>query len=175
MVVLIVLGVILAIVGIICAVKESDVSGFYKDIGLFGRVKAYLIFAGILGSIAGFVISTMSAIKDGFSKALPTYIASLIVLAIGVILLITVMKRCAPEARAMVLKDICVVGLGLCIKIGFFFLMFLIDLWILTAPKKAILSDGREVYVNGNKVYDSNMNQIGTYNHSTETATVIEK
>ncbi len=175
MVGILIFSLIVLAVGAYCALKESKIAGFYKSVGLFGRVKAFIIFDCVFGGIAGMVFSVIGIINDGFSAAFPIIIATLIILAIGVLMYMLLMKRCAPEARAKVTIDLIIAGFGVTMKVSLFFLSFIINLWLLTAPKQMILEDGRTVFVDGEVVYDNNMKKIGTYDGHSDTVTIIRQ
>ncbi len=181
MIVAIILSVVLLIFALICTFKESDIIGLYKSTGLFGRAKAFFTFdftvAGFGSIVAGIVFAIMNAVSGkapvSAYDAKIMIISGVIILPIGLLLLMSIMKRCDPKARPKVLMDLTVVALGLMFKFSFFFLNSMFALWAYDPAEVYTLEDGRQVYIYGTSVYDLSMRLIGRYNSSTDTVTLL--
>ncbi len=147
-----ILGGILVIVCIICAFKESKITGLYKSIGVFGRLKAYFALDLTGAGIALFIMGILgkAEAESGIGSRLGMIGLGLLCIAIGLLLYITTYKKCPAPFKKKVILDMVVAGLGICLKVGIFFIG---AVWILYRPKEITLEDGRRCFLIDGDVY----------------------
>lgn len=103
-----VLVVVFLILCVICAFKESKVTGTYKAFGVYGRVKAYLaldfIFAGLAMAVMG-IVSLVSG-EIGAAGALGSMAFGLVLAVLGVWIYYSTWHKCSE-----VLKSRCIISM----------------------------------------------------------------
>lgn len=127
------------IICVICAFKESKYTGFFRTIGVYGRIAAYLstlLPLGIIMFIASFFVDGIGT----WAERIPMLIAALI----GAAVVAWSYFKCPVPYRKRLIPCMLVSGLGVALKISLFFLVFV---WKLTAPEVAQLEDGTTVCI----------------------------
>lgn len=138
---------------ILSATKESKTTGLYKTFGVYGRFKAYLFLflpMGIIAFVAAFFDDAM-----GFPG---TY---LLLAAFGALIYWSAYRKCPDFLKKKLFISMCISGLGVCIKIIFFFIS---AVWTLTGPQEMVDSSGNTVYYYSGNVYSSNGTLLGVAN-----------
>lgn len=151
---MVILAIAFIVLCIICAAKESKITGTFKAFGVYGRVAAYFgLFApmGLAAFIASFFLPDMGG--QGW--------VYLILAAFGSIFYVVAYKKCPDFLKKKVIFSMFLSGMGVALKICFFFIG---AIWSLTGPQEMIDSDGNTVYVISGDVYDGGGNHLGTVN-----------
>lgn len=149
-----VVAIAFVIVCIVCAVKESKVTGLYKTFGVYGRVAAYFACfcpLGIVMFIASFFIEQIS-IGQGF--------IFLGLAVFGAFFLWNAYRKCPGFLKKKCIPSMIVSGFGVTMKVCIFFLCFV---WKLVGPEEMLDENGNTVYVygGGGDVYNASGEKIG--------------
>ncbi len=148
--VMIVAALVLLILGIICAFKESKTTGLFKAFGVYGRVSAYLCLCLPVG-----VAATVACIIRGeFASAL----GALIVAAISAFCWWNIYRKCPDFLKSRLFISILISGLGITFKIAVFFIG---AVWTLMSPTEVVGENGEILYIDGTKVYNANGEYVG--------------
>lgn len=134
-----ILPFIFLIICAICAFKESKYTGFFRTIGVYGRIAAYfstLFPLGIIMFIVSFFVKDFAMGAERWSL--------LIAAAIGAAVIAWSYFKCPAPYKKRLIPCMLVSGLGVALKVAFFFLVFV---WKLTAPEVAQLEDGTTVCI----------------------------
>lgn len=144
------MAVIIAIVFlaacVVCATKESKLTGTYKALNVYGRLTAYLALDFLMVGIMG-ILSPILAIFDvQFVDGGPIvgFLLGAVMLALAVLLYFRAYQKCPDFMKKKCIPSMIVSGLGVAIKICIFFLGFV---WKLTGPQTMVTDNGEEVYV----------------------------
>lgn len=162
-------GIILVLVflalAVICAFKESKVTGPYKACKVYGRFKAYLAldftFAGLTMAVASLIgtITGSESMKESGMYGVVSILMGLVLVALGVLLYWTSYKKCPDFLKKKCVVSMLITGLGVTMKICVFFLGFV---WSVTMPQTFTTEDGNEVYVFADgDVYDPATGKTG--------------
>lgn len=148
--------------GIFCAVRESRTTGLYKELGVYGRFKAYLFADCIVAAIGIPVIGiifelTGSSSDSGSSSGIGSgslgslfmyilYTVFMVALAVVLALLIyrTTLKKCPNFLQDRLFLDMFISGFGCAMKVSIFFMIFV---WKLEAPREFKASNGLTYYI----------------------------
>lgn len=137
--VLMVLLLVFVVVALICAFKESKVTGLYKANGVYGRIKAYLALdlalVGVLGLAGGVALlisggSNEYLAQQGMSP-LAMFGMGIVCLAIGVAIYYFAYRKCPEPLKKKCIISMVISGMGVAMKIAVFFLPFV---WKLALP-----------------------------------------
>ena len=166
-VILIIEGLVILILAAICATKESEITGFYKSIGLFGRGKAYFCLDFVVFAPIAAVICLVTLIYEMIKKAGTAYYLYLLALLaffvifslIGFAMLNSIRKKCPAGLKDRVVKDLFTAGLGISMKIAFFFIA---SVWALMGPQAVTGSNGMSYYIYQGEVYTPGGEHVGT-------------
>ena len=145
---------------IVCAVKESAVTGKYKTFGVYGRVKAYLFCDMILAGPVSIIASLVPSLRkySGFSP-LMGIIIGVVCIVIGVLIFLSTKSKCPPGLQDKLLVSMFITGMGVSFKIAIFFLFFI---WKITGPRLATDEYGNRIYIfSDGDVYSGNGQKIG--------------
>lgn len=172
------LSIVLLILMIICAFRESKLTGLYRGLGIFGRIKAYLVADGAVGLIASvvYLVLLRSII------VVPMILISLVLLLVPYRLSL---KKCPKEiSPSALLRDMIIVGLGVGCKLAFFFLAFL---WKVDNSlydnytnkygygRKIVTYTGEGLYIGADhRVYDESGREVGVAHRDGNGETWIE-
>lgn len=145
-----ILGVILFVV---CAIKESSVTGLHKALGVYGRFRAYLfvslLYCGV-GMILLFPFALMST--GSFSvNVLEQLLGGIICLITAIVLYRTALKKCPEQLKGSLFKNMVISGMGVAMKVAIFIIPFV---WKLSTPQFRTVFDA-----NGNRLM---IDQTGT-------------
>lgn len=160
---------LLAILCIFCAFKESKTTGLYKAFGVYGRIKAYLAldftFCGIM-----FVIASVAGAltdEDIINMRVSPYIGVVLGIALfvlGFLIYWRTYTKCPQPLKSKCISSMLITGMGIALKVGLFFLIFI---WKLYEPQRYTTSDGIEIYVDGSLAYDPSTGKSGIYEDGT--------
>ena len=145
--------------------KEKSLVGFYKQLGVCGRVYAFItgdiLLAGIGTPIVCVVIAVlklMGKMEDtAWISLLGILITGLLALPIGLLLVRLVKKRCPQELHGRLVKDMIIMMLGTTFRLGLFFMAFMLHSWWKANQPTAYEVDGRVYYAypGSDALYDS--------------------
>lgn len=169
MAIVVIIAMILLILGIVCAFKESKITGLYKSFGVYGRLKAYLALDFTLCGIMLVVSSVVGSLfsTDIVSTGMSPYLGVLLgiaLFALGYLIYWRTYSKCPPELRSKCIRSMIITGVGISVKISFFFLLFI---WKLYEPQRYVTSDGSEVYVYGGTAYNPVTGKYGSFDGDT--------
>lgn len=163
---------------VVCAFKESKITGLYKSIGVFGRLKAYLamdlFFAGLFLTIVSIIClinpeSDLSQITGGNSGM--TLLLGIVCFAIGALVYYLTLRKCPDFLKKRCILDMLIVGMGVAMKICVFFIG---AVWEMVKPDEYIDSNGTTVYVMKNgDVYNPATDKMGTLTTADDGSTVV--
>lgn len=147
---------------IICAFKESATTGLYKTFGVYGRIKAFLVFnfgfGGLLSTVAlPFMIVT------GHTEGLATALGGAVIGdAVSIAAFAHSYAKCPEMLKPRLFVSMLISGLGVTTKVTFFFLVFFFHtIWALEGPREMVDERGVPVYVYNGYVYDRTGWKIG--------------
>ncbi len=153
------LGVFL-IVAVICAFKESKVTGLYKTFGVYGRWSAYLafdfLFAGLAMAILGIVDKVQG--QGDVKMMLITVVVGLLISVLGLFLYKRAYNRCPDFLKKKCIISMIITAMGISLKLALFFIA---AVWAITGPKVVVDENGTELYVVSGDVYDGGGNKVG--------------
>lgn len=160
-------SVAILVLMVVCASKESKVTGLYKTFGVYGRFKAYLALDFVMvGVMMG--ISPIIAMATGYNmvssgemtagSAALFVVVGIVILALGILLYLTSYRKCPDFLKKKCIPSMILSGFGVAIKVCFFFFGFF---WKLTGPQEMVSDNGEKVYVYGGYVYDQNGQKVG--------------
>lgn len=139
----------------ICALMESRTTGLFKTFGVYGRFSAYLGLFCPLG-LGMFVASFF---KEGEGFDFPHNLVYLLIAAVGALFYFFAYIKCPKFLKKKCIPYMFISGMGLCLKICFFFFTFV---WKIVGPQEMVDNSGRTVYVYSGDVYDANGKKVGT-------------
>lgn len=166
MVILAILAIAFVIICVICAFKESKVTGLFKTFGVYGRITAYLgMFCpmGIGVFIASFFMDVFSIGESFLFLGLAAF---------GAFFYWNAYRKCPAFLKKKCIPSMIVSGLGLAMKICLFFFSFV---WDLVGPQEMQDEHGNPVYVYNGDVYDSSGNKIGVASPDRQSYTPTEQ
>lgn len=133
---------------IICALNESKVTGLYKALGVYGRLRAYLFIDLLFCGIGMILMLPVSVISSGsFSiEMLFMLVGGIVCILIAIVLYRTALSRCPIQLRGSLLKNMLVSGMGISLKIAVFIFPVV---WTLVTPqfREAVDSHGNRVLI----------------------------
>lgn len=157
-----ILLIIFVVLCVICAFRESSVTGLYKAFGVYGRIKAFLAIdltiAGVVGILTPFIPALSASTGNAGVSAFVYLLVGVVCLAIGVLLYWTTYRKCPAMLQSRCILSMVISGMGVTVKIAVFFLGFV---WKLITPREMRDEDGKTVYVLDQNVYDSSGNKVG--------------
>lgn len=139
---------------VICAVKESKVTGTYKAFGIYGRLLAYIFVDGVFIFVLG-IIGLFGVLKLG---VLPSLMLIVLGATMAVGLYFLVRRKCPDDFKGKLLISMFISGFGISAKIACFFIG---AVWTLVSPPTFVDECGRTVYTIGNSVYDGSGRKVG--------------
>jgi len=151
---MVILAIAFLVICVVCAAKESKVTGTFKAFRVYGRIAAYFgLFApmGLIMFIASFFVPELAEQRW----------MMLILAAFGAIFYVVAFLKCPDFLKKKLIPCMMLSGFGLCVKICIFFIG---AVWKLTGPQEMVDSDGNTVYVISGEVYDGGGNHLGTAN-----------
>ena len=156
---MVILAIAFLVLCIVCAVKESKITGLYKTFGVYGRISAYFALFGPMGIIA-FIATTIMAIA-GTENMFPGNLLYLALAVIGCLFYWNAYKKCPDFLKKKCIISMMVSGFGLAVKIAFFFIG---AIWTLVGPTEMTDEDGSTVYVISGQVYSGDGTYLGDVN-----------
>lgn len=142
---------------ILCAVKDSSVTGTYKAFGVYGRILAYLFVDGVTVACAG--LFGLLGIFGGHRADIGTsLLLALLGVAMAIVIYWFVLQRCPDMLKDRLLISLLISGFGVVTKISCFFIG---AVWVLVSPREMVDEDGHAVYVINNDVYDVGGRKVG--------------
>ncbi len=122
-----ILSLVFLVACIVCAAKESRLTGTYKAAGVYGRIKAYLAldftFAGAAMFIMGFAsLFSAEGRAQGIGSLLGFMVFGLVLAALGVFLYAAAYHKCPRRLKKKCIPSMIMSGLGITIKIVLFFI-----------------------------------------------------
>lgn len=152
---------------IVCAAKESDTTGLYKALNVYGRIRAYL-YADLLLCGIGMMalIPVIALFVNGSVTSIISYMAmcflfGAVLLAVAFFLYIDAKKRCPVQLKGSLAKDMLISGCGVGMKLAVFFIPIV---WCLSTPHFIDATDeyGRHVYIaSDGTVYSAYGDSVG--------------
>ena len=162
--VLAVLAIAFVVVSIVCAVKESKVTGLYKTFGVYGRFKAYIALDFVGGGLATFLIAIISLVNPSigfFTSAVDAFVfiaLGVVLFLIGVLIYWRTWSKCPEMLKSRCVISMIITGLGVAMKLCVF---FFVAVWKVAGPKEIVTSHGVKGFVYKGEVYDEAGNHIG--------------
>lgn len=147
----------LFVVLIICAVKESRVTGKYKAFGVYGRIRAYLAMDFFAAGIAMIVMAFIPGMAEMGSPLLSALVG-LLITAAGLAIYVWTYLTCPDFLKKGLIVSMLITGIGVTVKISVFFLGFV---WTLIGPREIVTEDGRTLYEMDGKVYNGSAEEVG--------------
>ena len=147
---------------IISFFREPKVTGYYKVIGVYGRIYAYWAVGCIVTPLIAIPLVIDGTIKE---NTVLTIMMSVVFFAVGVLLYIRVYHKTPDFMKKRCLLDLTVSGLGTVLRVSLFiFRLFFRTWWVVAGPRTyTIESTGESVYVYPNgKVYNPQTGKFGT-------------
>jgi hypothetical protein len=123
---LVALCAVFLVICVIAAFKESKITGKYAALGIYGRVKAYLAFAFLCGSVCTIIVPLATGEQVEMSQIL----TGLFFLAIGVLIYVLTYLKTPPEYKKTVIPCMIITAMGVSLKMALFYLPFI---WQLAA------------------------------------------
>lgn len=131
-----VLGVIFVIICVASAFMEGKTTGLYKYIGVYGRLRAYLlvdfIFAGCAMILRAFIPGLAGAADNTLAGTAGSVLLGIALIALSVWLYLSARAKCPMQYQGKLLPSMLISGLGVTAKICVFFLPFV---WELSVPR----------------------------------------
>lgn len=149
---MVILAIAFLVLCVVCALKESKVTGTFKAFGVYGRIAAYFgLFAplGLGMFVASFFVEDLAA-----QRWLMLGLA-----AFGSLFYVFAYLKCPEFLKKKVIISMLISGFGLCVKLAFFFIA---AVWTLTGPQQMVDDDGNTILVYGGEVYTPSGEHIGT-------------
>ncbi len=168
--ILIVLPICMLIAMWVCAKKEPDISGFYKQIKVCGRLSSYLLLdflvVGIIGmcvALVWLIQNIMGTAEVGALYSILLILLSTALMALGLFIYARALKKCPEDLKPRLFRDMLWIGMGFSIRVSFFILMFIIKTWWELHKPVAYMVNGRTVYAypGSNDLYDEFGNRVG--------------
>jgi hypothetical protein len=132
-----ILCIIFLVLCVIAAFKESKITGKYKALGIYGRLKAYLAFAftgsGISSIVAPFIVGNQA--EQG---SIPL---GLVLLAIGILIYVLTFLKTPAEYKKTVIPCMIVTALGVSLKLALFYLPFVWKLAAYDVPTSSTIPE----------------------------------
>lgn len=145
-------AVILLVVMVLCAVKESKVTGLYRAFGVYGRIAAYFsLFCpiGVVMFITSFFMEDIGwGERAGFLGAA----------IIGALFYLNALRKCPSFLKAKCIPAMLISGIGVCIKICLFFIG---AVWKVAGPQEVTDANGQTLYVYSHNVYTPSGELVG--------------
>ena len=151
-----VFSIAILVLCVICAFKESQITGLYQTFGVYGRVKAYFGVCCPVGLVMAVVTFFLNGLTIGEKFA--QFFGCLIAAAIGAFCLWSAYRKCPDFLKKKCIPSMLISGFSVAFKIAIFFLGFV---WKLVGPDEMQDEDGNTVYVCGDYVYDEFGQKIG--------------
>lgn len=148
---------------VVCAFKESNVTGLHKALGVYGRFRAYL-FVDLLFCGVGMVLILPAVLitTGSFSlEMLAAPIGGIICIMISIVLYRTALSRCPIQLKDDLFKNMLISGFGVAMKMAVFIFPVV---WQLATPRfrEVIDSNGNKLLVDSTgTVYSYGGNRIG--------------
>lgn len=156
---------------VFCLKKDRNLVGFYKQINVCGRFYAFItadcLQVGticLIGTPVVFVLNLLGMFDEnsknsGWTICLTIFIASAIMLPLGIFLYRRAAKKCDPGLKRTLLKDMFIIMWATAIRIYLIIFIIIIHTWLVAnAPLYYILPDGKKVFVypGSDRLYDYN-------------------
>lgn len=152
---------------VVCAAKESETTGLYKALNVYGRIRAYL-FADLLVCGIGMMVlipvialSANDSVTSVFSYLVMCFLFGAVLLAVAYFLYSGAKKRCPVRLKGSLAKDMLISGCGVGMKLAVFFMPIV---WRLSTPHLIDAKDeyGRHVYIaSDGTVYSAYGDSVG--------------
>ena len=148
---------------IICALKESEVTGLHKALGVYGRLRAYLFIDLLFCGIGMIILLPVSVIgSSSFSKEMLFMpVGGIICILIAIVLYRTALSRCPIQLQDSLFKNMLISGMGVAMKIAVFIFPIV---WTLVTPqfREAVDSHGNRVLIDSTgTVYSFGGGRVG--------------
>ncbi|MGI5894208.1 MAG: hypothetical protein ACOX6P_06390 [Candidatus Merdivicinus sp.] len=159
-------AIILLVLMIFCALKESKVTGLYRTFGVYGRIAAYFsLFCpiGIGVFLSSFFMEESSWTERGAALAIAVF---------GALFYLNALRKCPSFLKVKCIPAMIISGIGVCVKI---FLFFIGSVWKVTGPKEVTDSNGQTLYVYDHNVYTSNGTLVGKASPDNTSYTPIQQ
>ena len=135
---MVVFTVIFFVLAVLCAVKESKITGTYKANKVYGRITAYLsldfVLVGVMCLISVFVPPLQETIGMGFPGNL---LMAVVMLALAALLFWNALRKCPPALKKKCIPSMLISGMGVTLKLCVFFLPFV---WKLSGAPVSVVS-----------------------------------
>ena len=154
-----------------CIRKEKSLVGFYKQLGVCGRWYAFItgdfLLAGIGAPIACVVMAVLKLAGKmddmPWASLLGVLISGLMALPIGLLLVRLAKKRCPKALHGRLVKDMIIIMVGTCFRLGLFFMAFLVHAWWKANQPTAYEVNGKIYYAypGSDDLYDASGFRMG--------------
>lgn len=163
-IVMTIFGIAFAIFGIFCLTKDKKLAGFYKSIGSFGRVYAYLLLACVLGVVLSVVLLIVGSADERYVLV----ITGIAALAGSVLLPFLLFRRCKGIPKGRLLLDYLIISVGTTLRVYLFFVRIFVKTWYVLCGPTTYVVDGKTVYLypGSDVAYDSRGYRVGVANSS---------
>jgi len=152
-------GIALFILCIICAVKESSITGKYAYYGMYGRVRAFFFFDFFFAGLFQIIGAFFPEMRDAGMGFWGAFGVGAVVFGLSLLIYFVTRAACPPFLRRGLFWSLCATGVGVTLKLAVFFIGVV---WALQAPRQMEDSYGNTVYVQGGDVYNAAGDHIGT-------------
>ena len=130
-----VVAIVVIVLMLVCAFKESSVTATYKANKVYGRLKAYLALDFVAVGIVGILSWFIPQLKDaGF----PIFLGP-VCLILGILLYVMAYIKCPQPLKKKCIPCMILSGLGVTIKVCVFFLPFI---WRMALPDAGVGASG---------------------------------
>jgi len=171
------LGVALIVLMVICLKKDKSLVGFYKATNICGRAYAFFtadfLLTGAFTCPVGIIMSVILAANSKkkinlFSMIMTFVIVAIIALALGIFMYRNAARKCSPELKRRLLRDMFIIMFATAIRVWLFILRFFIATWFeANKPTPYYLPTGETVYALpwSNELYSASGYFVGHLNN----------
>lgn len=150
---------------VVCLKKDRALVGFYKSVGGYGRVRAYIMVSFLFGIITIFIPAVLLIIEGEVMEAVMTVvIGEAMCIPISFLMLKKLFNMFPDISKGRIIWDYIIIACGSIIRVEFFIIALFIKGWyIAEGPREYTTNYGQTVYAypNSDDLYDSHGYCIG--------------